>query len=86
MLRHDVRTDGFPAGSFDLVPVRAVLMHIADRMTAHGGWHPGWRGGWLVVEDADFGMWLAAARSSDAPSCTAARRARALTPSGRAPR
>jgi SAM-dependent methyltransferase len=30
VLRHDVRTDEFPAGSFDLIHVRAVLMHIAD--------------------------------------------------------
>lgn len=30
--RHDIRTDGFPEGSFGLVRVRAVLMHIADRM------------------------------------------------------
>ena len=32
VLRHDVRTDDFPAGSFDLVHVRAVLM------TSPAGW------------------------------------------------
>jgi 2-polyprenyl-3-methyl-5-hydroxy-6-metoxy-1,4-benzoquinol methylase len=32
VMRHDVRTDDFPEGSFDLVHVRTVLMHIADRM------------------------------------------------------
>ena len=32
VLRHDVRADGFPEGSFGLVHVRAVLMHIAGRM------------------------------------------------------
>ena len=60
VLRHDVRTDTFPAGSFDLVHTRAVLMHIPDdleilrRMTS-------WLapGGWLLLEEPDFGMWLA---------------------------
>jgi hypothetical protein len=32
VLRHDVTSDEFPAGSFDLVYVRAVLMHIPDWM------------------------------------------------------
>src|SRR5215472_18642888 len=32
VLRHDVRTDDFPEGSFDLVHVRTVLMHIPHRM------------------------------------------------------
>jgi SAM-dependent methyltransferase len=59
VLHHDVRTDGFPEGSFDLVHVRAVLMHIADRMAAlrrMASWLA--PGGWLVAEEADFGMWL----------------------------
>src|SRR5215467_6424019 len=41
----------FPAGSFDLVHVRAVLMHIADRMTVlkkMASWLA--PGGWLVAE------------------------------------
>ncbi|MGN6793197.1 MAG: class I SAM-dependent methyltransferase [Streptosporangiaceae bacterium] len=57
---HDVRTDEFPAGSFDLVHVRAVLMHIAERMTTlrrMASWLA--PGGWLVAEEPDFGMWLA---------------------------
>jgi SAM-dependent methyltransferase len=60
VLRHDVRTDSFPEGSFDLVHVRAVLMHIADRMAVlrrMASWLA--PGGWLVAEEADFGMWLA---------------------------
>lgn len=60
VLRHDVRTDGFPEGSFGLVHVRAVLMHIADRMAAlrrMASWLA--PGGWLVAEEAGFGMWLA---------------------------
>ena len=58
--RHDVRTDGFPEGSFGLVHVRAVLMHIADRMAVLRrmvSWLA--PGGWLVAEEPDFGMWLA---------------------------
>ena len=60
VLRHDVRTDGFPEGSFGLVHVRAVLMHIADRMAVlrrMASWLA--PGGWLVAEEADFGMWAA---------------------------
>jgi len=60
VLRHDIRTDTFPPSSFDLVHARAVLMHIPDdpeilrRMVS---WlRPG---GWLLLEEPDFGMWLA---------------------------
>jgi SAM-dependent methyltransferase len=60
VLRHDVRTDSFPEGSFDLVHTRAVLMHIPadlaliERMAS---WlRPG---GWLLLEEPDFGLWLA---------------------------
>jgi SAM-dependent methyltransferase len=59
VLRHDVRTGGFPENAFDLVHARAVLMHLpADsgllrRMVS---WlRPG---GWLLLEEPDFGMWL----------------------------
>ncbi len=60
VLRHDVRTDDFPPGSFDLVHVRAVLMHIPDRMVTlqrMASWLA--PDGWLVAEEPDFGMWLA---------------------------
>jgi SAM-dependent methyltransferase len=60
VLRHDVTSDEFPAGSFDLVHVRAVLMHIPDRMAVLRrmvSWLA--PGGWLLAEDCDFGMWLA---------------------------
>jgi SAM-dependent methyltransferase len=60
VLSHDIRKDGFPEQSFDLVHTRAVLMHIPDdvellhRMVS---WlRPG---GWLLLEEPDFGMWLA---------------------------
>jgi SAM-dependent methyltransferase len=58
VLRHDVTTDGFPDGSFDLVHVRAVLMHLPGRMATLRrmvSWLA--PGGWLLAEDADFGMW-----------------------------
>lgn len=60
VLRHDVTSDEFPQGSFDLVHVRAVLMHIPDRMAVLRrmvSWLA--PGGWLMAEDCDFGMWLA---------------------------
>lgn len=60
VLRHDLRYDTFPERSFDLVHTRAVLMHLPDdlgvlrRMTS-------WLApnGWLLLEEPDFGMWLA---------------------------
>lgn len=58
VLRHDVRTDDFPPGSFGLIHVRAVLMHIAGRMAVLRrlvSWLA--PGGWLLVEEPDFGMW-----------------------------
>ena len=59
VLRHDVRADGFPERSSGLVHVRAVLMHIADRMAVlrrMASWLA--PGGWLAAEEAGFGMWL----------------------------
>lgn len=59
VLRHDVRSDEFPAGAFGLIHARAVLMHIAGRMAVLRrmvSWLA--PGGWLLVEEPDFGMWL----------------------------
>ena len=59
VVRHDVRTGEFPESSFDLIHLRAVLMHIADRMAVlrrMASWLA--PGGWLLVEEPDFGMWL----------------------------
>ncbi len=54
VLRHDVARDQPPAGPFDLVHARLVLVHVPDRRRAleamAGALKPG---GWLVVEDAD---------------------------------
>jgi SAM-dependent methyltransferase len=59
VLRHDIRTDAFPPGSFDLVHIRAVLMHISpsvDLLRRIVSWLA--PGGWLVLEEPDFGMWI----------------------------
>ncbi len=59
VLRHDVRTDTFPSGSFDLVHTRAVLMHMSpsvDLLRRMVTWLV--PGGWLVLEEPDFGMWM----------------------------
>jgi SAM-dependent methyltransferase len=60
VLHHDLRSDTFPEESFDLVHTRAVLMHIrTDRELLRRivSWVN--RGGWLLLEEPDFGMWLA---------------------------
>ena len=59
VLRHDIRSDTFPAGSFDLVHTRAVLMHVspdADILRRIVTWLA--PGGWLLLEEPDFGMWI----------------------------
>src|SRR5215471_382017 len=59
VLRHDIRTDTFPPGSFHLIHTRAVLMHISpsvDLLRRMVTWLT--PGGWLVLEEPDFGMWI----------------------------
>jgi SAM-dependent methyltransferase len=59
VLRHDIRTDTFPAGSFDLVHTRAVLMHVSPDVALLqriASWLA--PGGWLLLEEPDFGMWI----------------------------
>jgi SAM-dependent methyltransferase len=59
VLRHDIRTDTFPWGSFDLIHTRAVLMHITpgvDLLRRIVSWLA--PGGWVVFEEPDFGMWI----------------------------
>jgi len=60
VLRHDIHTDTFPPRSFDLIHARAVLMHISpsvDLLRRIASWLA--PGGWLVLEEPDFGMWIA---------------------------
>jgi SAM-dependent methyltransferase len=58
VLRHDVTSDEFPEGSFDLIHARWVLMHLADRqqiLQRMTRWLA--PGGWLLIQDAtDFAM------------------------------
>jgi SAM-dependent methyltransferase len=60
VLRHDLRSETFPEGSFDLVHTRAVLMHIPvdlELLARMASWLA--PSGWLLLEEPDFGMWLA---------------------------
>lgn len=60
LIRHDVTTDTFPAGSFDLVHTRAVLMHVPVDLALlrrMASWLK--PGGWLLLEEPDFGWWMA---------------------------
>ncbi len=51
---HDVAADDPPAGPFDLVHARLVLVHVADRESALRSMISVLRpGGWLLIEDAD---------------------------------
>lgn len=60
VVRHDIRVDTFPQESFDLVHARAVLMHVPDDpelVPRIASWlRPGGR---LLLEEPDFGLWLA---------------------------
>ncbi|MEV7359143.1 methyltransferase domain-containing protein [Kitasatospora sp. NPDC091276] len=55
VLRHDVRTEGFPPDTFDLIVARSVLCHLPDRASLPGrmaSWlKPGGR---LYIEDPSF--------------------------------
>ena len=55
--RHDVALDPPPSGMFDLVHVRLVLLHVAERDRALRAMVSTLRpGGWLLLEDADPGL------------------------------
>ncbi|HWN32790.1 MAG TPA: class I SAM-dependent methyltransferase [Pseudonocardia sp.] len=54
VLRHDVTTEGFPTGSFDLIHARMLLFNLPARdavLTRAADWLA--PGGWLVVEEPD---------------------------------
>jgi SAM-dependent methyltransferase len=54
VLRHDVAAEPPPAGPFDLVHARLVLVHLPQRVAALAAMVAALRpGGWLLVEDAD---------------------------------
>ena len=72
VLRHDVRTDTFPEGTFDLVHARAVLMHVPDDLETLRR-----MASWLRAE------WLAVARRAGLRHVARRRRSRLGGPSGR---
>ena len=54
VLRHEVGVDAAPAGGFDLVHARLLLLHLPRRVEALASMVAALRpGGWLVIEDAD---------------------------------
>ncbi len=54
VLRHDVGIDPPPAGPFDLIHARLVLVHVPRRTKALAAMVGALRpGGWLMLEDAD---------------------------------
>lgn len=57
VLRHEVGVDPVPAGEFDLVHARLLLVHLPRRAevlaSLVGALRPG---GWLVIEDADTAL------------------------------
>jgi SAM-dependent methyltransferase len=54
---HDIARDPAPAGAFDLVHARLVLIHVQEREHALATMASSVRpGGWLLVEDADPGL------------------------------
>jgi SAM-dependent methyltransferase len=63
--RHDIRSDALEAESFDLIHARAVLEHLADPQEIVKLMVRALKpGGWLVVEDADLGEPMVAARAA----------------------
>lgn len=57
VVQHDVARDDPPAGGFDLVHARLVLMHLPDRQEALRKMASALRpGGWLLVEDYDVAL------------------------------
>src|SRR5204862_509383 len=76
--RHDVAADPSPAGSFDLVHARLVLVHLVDRDRALRSMIAALRpGGWLLVEDADPGLQPLACIDPRGPEDDLANRVRA---------
>jgi SAM-dependent methyltransferase len=54
VLRHDVTTEGFPTGSFDLIHARMLLINLPARdavLARAADWLA--PGGWLVIEEPD---------------------------------
>lgn len=67
--RHDVGLDPPPAGPFDLVHARLVLVHVPQRDRALAAMASALRpGGWLVVEEADPALQPLTCLEDDGPA------------------
>ncbi|MDH6576834.1 methyltransferase domain-containing protein [Kitasatospora sp. MAP5-34] len=76
--RHDVAADVPPAGPFDLVHARLVLVHVTDRAAALRNLVSALRpGGWLLLEDADPALQPLSAPDEHGPAERLANRLRA---------
>src|SRR5689334_19366850 len=54
VVQHDVGKDPLPAGSFDVIHSRLVIMHVPERRQVLGKLVDALKpGGWLVIEDFD---------------------------------
>ncbi|HST48768.1 methyltransferase domain-containing protein [Jatrophihabitans sp.] len=57
VLRHEVGVDPVPAGEFDLIHARLLLVHLPRRAEVLASLVSALRpGGWLVIEDADTAL------------------------------
>ena len=78
VLRHDVATDDPPAGPFDLVHERLVLIHVSGREAALDRMISALRpGGWILLEDFDPNMQPYACPDAHGPEQLLANRIRA---------
>jgi SAM-dependent methyltransferase len=57
--RHDVVTDPLPESAFDLIHLRAVLVHLVGRQQAVDRLVSALKpGGWLLIEEPDYVSWV----------------------------
>ena len=76
--RHEVGADAPPAGPFDLVHARLVLVHVVNRDAALRSMVEVLRpGGWLLIEDADPALQPLACPDEHGPEQRLANRVRA---------
>ncbi|MGF1431661.1 methyltransferase domain-containing protein [Kitasatospora sp. LaBMicrA B282] len=77
VVRHDLTRDAPPAGQFDLVHARLLLVHLPDRAAALTRLAAAVRpGGWLVIEDADPALQPLACADEHGPAEVLANRIR----------
>jgi SAM-dependent methyltransferase len=76
--RHDVAAEAPPAGPFDLIHARLVLVHVPERQKALQHMVSALRpGGWLLIEDADPALQPLASLDIQGPEQALANKVRA---------